>query len=269
MARAYAFLRRLLNRGTNRQHKLNSVPPNLATKARVEALEGRFFLSVPQVNSIVPNNTSMLNEVTVTFNEPVTLASNAIKLMQQSTSGGTPTPMAYNLSTPDGGTTYNLTFSDSPDLGGSLPDGDYELTVSAAGVTDGSSNHPTSDQTVPFYRLFGDINGDGIVNGSDFLAFRTAYLSFTGDSNYNPAFDYNSDGAINGSDYLRFRSNFLVSPEPAVWLNTIPAATQGVPLTISSNAVGMGTDFSGDSLSYSWSVFKNGNPYTLPIAPRL
>jgi hypothetical protein len=76
-------------------------------------------------------------------------------------------------------------------IGGSLPDGRYSLAVGG--------------QTVAtFFRLFGDVNGDGQVDDSDRAAFLAAYRSRSGMANYRSYFDYNGDGLIDSTDYYQF-----------------------------------------------------------------
>jgi hypothetical protein len=70
-----------------------------------------------------------------------------------------------------------LTFSNAPGgnsiIGGSLPDGRYQLLYNAQAVQGGN-----------FFRLFGDCNGDGKVDSTDAAAFLAAYRSFQGQANY-------------------------------------------------------------------------------------
>jgi hypothetical protein len=56
-----------------------------------------------------------------------------------------------------------------------------------------------------------DINGDLVVNTSDFPAFRDSFLKTYPDAAYNPCGDYNRDGTVNTSDFPAFRDNFLQS----------------------------------------------------------
>ena len=56
------------------------------------------------------------------------------------------------------------------------------------------------------FRLFGDINGDGFVNGVDLIVFRPTIGTATGDPNFIAAFDANDDGFINGLDLIQFRT---------------------------------------------------------------
>jgi hypothetical protein len=56
--------------------------------------------------------------------------------------------------------------------------------------------------------MFGDINGDQIVNGLDFGLFRNSFGTQAGDANYSSDFDFNGDGVINGFDFGQFRTRF-------------------------------------------------------------
>jgi len=56
------------------------------------------------------------------------------------------------------------------------------------------------DLNYQLHRLFGDVNGDKAVNGLDLTAFRSAFGTVLGDTNYNAALDFNGDGVVNGTD---------------------------------------------------------------------
>jgi hypothetical protein len=98
---------------------------------------------------------------------------------------------------------------------GSLADGRYLLTALANQISfsgeplDGNADGTAGDNfaAVPF-RLFGDVNGDGTVNGFDLGFFRNAFGTQTGDPNYLSYFDLNGDGVINGFDLGQFRTRF-------------------------------------------------------------
>ena len=51
-----------------------------------------------------------------------------------------------------------------------------------------------------------DINGDGVVDGSDFTAFINSFG--VGDPAIDPAADYNVDGLIDGNDFVAFINDF-------------------------------------------------------------
>jgi hypothetical protein len=58
------------------------------------------------------------------------------------------------------------------------------------------------------HRLFGDVNGDQVVNGFGLGFFRTAFGTQAGDPNYLSYLDINGDGVINGFDLGQFRTRF-------------------------------------------------------------
>ncbi|MBX7104425.1 MAG: right-handed parallel beta-helix repeat-containing protein [Gemmataceae bacterium] len=105
----------------------------------------------------------------------------------------------------------------------SLADGRYILTANAANISNANGNldgngdgtggdnynSPSAANSPPtvaptgIFRLFGDADGNGQVNSSDFLNFRLAFLSS------DPTFDFNGNGSVDSSDFLAFRINFL------------------------------------------------------------
>jgi uncharacterized repeat protein (TIGR03803 family) len=166
----------------------------------------------PVVSSFAVNGgaaqRSMVTSATVVFNQPVNLATGAISLVQRATGGGSPTTITAVISSSDN-VTWNLTFPAY--TGGSLPDGIYDLTVTAADVT--SSSTPTltmsgGDQTFTFDRLFGDADGNGIVNNADYFQFKKTYGQASGSANYNPIFDYDANGIVNNADYFQFKARY-------------------------------------------------------------
>ncbi|HEY1683674.1 MAG TPA: choice-of-anchor tandem repeat GloVer-containing protein [Tepidisphaeraceae bacterium] len=174
-----------------------------------------YELQVPSLTPAISANggaaqRSMDNLVTVKFPQAVALVPGAISIAQQ-LSGGTSLPMNVALNSPDGGLTWNITFPSY--TGGSLPDGNYDLTIIASDVTAIATNMQMTggNQTFTFYRLFGDIDGNGTVDQSDYTAFMSSYGQTSGGSLYNPAFDYDGNGIINGSDYLQFKKRFGTS----------------------------------------------------------
>ena len=110
---------------------------------------------------------------------------------------------------------------DSTTAGGSLADGRYSLTVFADNGTrgviglDGNGDGTPGDDAVftdAFFRLFGDSNGDGAVDGNDLRDFRTAFRSRLGEANYDPAFDFDDDGDVDLKDMLALRRNAQSNP---------------------------------------------------------
>ena len=100
----------------------------------------------------------------------------------------------------------------------SLSDGRFTLTVrgdqvqNSTGFLDGDGNGTAGgDRVVLFHRLFGDLTGEGTVNGADFNPFRVAFGSGPGNPNYLAAFDFDGDGFVIGSDFNQFRIRFGLS----------------------------------------------------------
>jgi hypothetical protein len=144
---------------------------------------------------------SMVNSLVYTFSEAVTLGANAFVIVVHN--GQTGTIPTLNYTSSDGGITWIVTFSGNGVVGNSIANGVYDITLSTDPTVVSSVNHPGAPvqaQTNTFYRLFGDINGDHVVNAADNLQFRTAL------SVYNAIFDYNGDGAVNAADNLKFRT---------------------------------------------------------------
>jgi hypothetical protein len=99
-----------------------------------------------------------------------------------------------------------LTFTSDVSFG-SLNDGRYIFTVHGAQIV--SDGVPmTSDVVNNFFRMYGDANGDGIVNGADLSLFASTFGKKAGDAGYLSYFDYNGDGVVNGLDLGQFRVRF-------------------------------------------------------------
>jgi sugar lactone lactonase YvrE len=114
-------------------------------------------------------------------------------------------------------TIARLTFTGGLTEFGSLADGRYRLTILAAQVSgngqplDGDANGSAGgDFVMNLFRLYGDVNGDGAVNGLDLTAFRNAFGTVSTDTNFMSFLDFNGDGTINGTDMTQFRSRFGV-----------------------------------------------------------
>lgn len=91
--------------------------------------------------------------------------------------------LAYNLAIRQ----LSVTFAGLP--GGTLADGDYQLTLKSNAVVGNSGNPMAADQQLNFFALAGDANRDRIVNISDFSILAANFnqpATFSGgDFNYN------------------------------------------------------------------------------------
>ena len=177
-----------------------------------------FLVPAPaRVASLVVNDDSAqrsaVTSLTVTFDGPVTLDSGAFELRGQD--GGL-VSLNVATSTENGKTVAVLTFTGADIVAGSLADGSYTLTVRADRVhdrwgreLDGDDDGSASgDRVDVLFRLFGDSDGDGDVDGLDRDAFRPALTKVAGEAEYLWYFDYDGDGDVDGLDNGQFNRRF-------------------------------------------------------------
>jgi hypothetical protein len=181
---------------------------------------------------------SEVRSITVTFSGPVTFAGgNAaaafqLKHVQDS---GIVILGATASTNATGQTVVQLSFSGSEidnvssENGGvpSLADGRYQLTVLAADVsgpdglalagngTTSGTNYVSPADTLGggagqlhLYRIFGDANGDGVVDQQDLGQFRQAFNTSTGNPLYISFLDADNTGAVDQQDLGQFRTRF-------------------------------------------------------------
>src|SRR5262249_46327724 len=145
---------------------------------------------------------SRVTTLAVAFNQPVNFAgapASAFQLTRQ----GDNAPVTLSAAADDTGpgTVVTLTFTGGAVDFGSLADGRYTLRVLAGqvsntnGALDGDANGTggddyvlTSSGSAGVFRLFGDSDGDGDVDATDFAAFRGAFGGGTS------VFDFDADG---------------------------------------------------------------------------
>jgi len=176
------------------------------------------FSIAPRVQAVHVNGgsqqRSLVTSLAVTFDQPVTLPANpalAFRLHRQGDNAEVALAAVVDPSSP--GPTVRLTFAGGAVDATSLADGTYTLTALAsqiAGLDGNGDGNPGDDYLLvgnpPFnslYRLFGDNDGDGDVDATDFGAFRAAFGSIS-----NLAFDFDGDGDVDAADFGHFRARF-------------------------------------------------------------
>ena len=164
--------------------------------------------------SLAGKQRSMVDNIVFQFNEAVTLDAGAFTIALHAgvsvnggaaeTVGTLPTP---SWSSPDGGLTWVVSFSGAGVVGGSIADGDYDITVVSTAVH-AYGQTMTSDVTNTFYRLYGDTTGAGQVSGRpDLVAMQNALGQVIGQAGYLAYLDYNGDGIIAGRpDFQNFQA---------------------------------------------------------------
>lgn len=149
---------------------------------------------------------SAVGSLTVQFDRSVSPAAGAFALSRR---GGSASISTSISSLPGDGRTYVLSFSDTSVVGGSLPDGIYDLVVTAAAVQDAYGQTLTGgNRTFTFHRLFGDTNGDKTVNLTDYRRMRITLGRSDADPLFNGVLDHERNGIVNILDLTQFRRRF-------------------------------------------------------------
>jgi hypothetical protein len=148
----------------------------------------------------------MVESVVYSFTSAVNLSVSNFSI---SGINGTTAAPTLNVSADATNTVWTVTFSGagvSPTTH-SIGDGEYELALSGvAGMT---------NRTYDFFRLMGDMNGDGVVNISDFSTLVGSFLRTPTDPAYLGADDLDGDGTIGIADVSALVGNFLHTvPQP-------------------------------------------------------
>lgn len=119
---------------------------------------------------------------------------------------------------------FEITF---PEFGvlvdhGSLADGNYDLVVNPSQFGGGrfdldQNGDPDADGqaidpaeiTGPFYRRFGDADGDGTVTDDDMRVYRSTHRKSASDDGYQEWMDFQADGQVDARDFREFRKRWV------------------------------------------------------------
>jgi hypothetical protein len=136
--------------------------------------QGGVTATAPTVESLVVNDgavqRSEVTRLTVTFSTQVSLDPGALEVQR---ADGSDVGINVATSVVGGKTVAVVTFTGPDIVDGSVPDGTYNLTVHHSLVHDGSGQTLSQDATLPFFRLLGDVDGDGVINDNDLAAAPT------------------------------------------------------------------------------------------------
>ncbi len=179
-------------------------------------------LPVIVMNTVIDDGTSqrsMVRKILVYLSGTVTAGNITAGAFAVTQTSGTPTVFSTSVfaitALPNNVTAVELHFSGSGVVGGSLADGRYAVTIDGSKITDSLGSHVdaagvgTAGSSVSknFLRFFGDSNGDGIVDATDYLNFRNAYI--TGVVTVaNSIFDHDGDGVFTTADLNAFNQRF-------------------------------------------------------------
>jgi hypothetical protein len=130
--------------------------------------------AAPTVESMVVNDgavqRSEVTHLTISFSTQVSLNPGALEVQRQD---GSDVGINITTSVVGGKTVAVVTFTGSDIVDGSVPDGSYTLIVHHSLVPDGSGQTLAQDATLTFFRLLGDVDGDGVINDNDLAAAPT------------------------------------------------------------------------------------------------
>ena len=115
---------------------------------------------------------------------------------------GTTSAPGVVLTSSSGGTVWTVTFSGTGvnNATHSIGDGEYALVLS--GLLGLASN------SYDFFRLLGDMDGNGTVDSADFSTFISSFNRATTDPAYLGADDFDGNNTVDSADFSTFISNF-------------------------------------------------------------
>jgi parallel beta-helix repeat protein len=216
---------------------INSAPTNSLYDLACNALDGdgngsaagHFTLTFlvdagPELLSVTVNNglrqRSLVTSLTLQFNKNVSASLTPADLMLDNLTTSATIAAADMAISFDAGTNRAvLTFPGLPNA--QLPEGNYRLTVTGAGVTDIYGVPLPADFTFDFHVLTGDANGDRVVNDRDLYLVWQNLLKPAAQRNLNE--DLTGDGLVTSADVNVVKDNYLATlPAPA----PVPAASE-------------------------------------------
>ena len=156
-------------------------------------------------NTNATSQHSMVEAVVYSFSARVNLGASNFTLAGIN---GTTVAPTVQVASSSNGLVWTVTFAgaDVDTATHSIGDGEYRLILGGL---------PGLASTFDFYRLQGDMNGDGTVNIADFSTMVSTFLRPTSDPAYLGADDLDGDGVVGIADVALLTANFLHSlPAP-------------------------------------------------------
>jgi hypothetical protein len=149
-----------------------------------------------------------VTRIAVTFDTAVDPALLLTAFALARTGGGAVGAVSVSSSVVGGRTVAILAFAGADTEFGSLADGRWALTVDRAKVRSAATGALMAADHVQggINRLFGDVTGDGVVDVTDYNAFRAAFGQPAGVPGYDVALDWDPDGVIDVTDRNAFRA---------------------------------------------------------------
>ena len=155
-------------------------------------------------NTNASSQHSMVENVVFTFSQAVALTASNFTLTGIN---GTTFAPTVNVSPSANNSVWTVTFAgDGVNAAThSIGDGEYRLVLGGLGLS----------STYDFFRLLGDMDGNGSVDTTDFETLVSTFLRSPSDPSFLGADDFDGDGTIGTTDFTQFTANFLTSvPTP-------------------------------------------------------
>jgi hypothetical protein len=125
---------------------------------------------------------------------------------------GRPSDVQMVITPLSDGMTYIITVKGPGVIGGSLPDGKYTLITLYKKVKVLSGPPMTENDVNTFVRLFGDVEGLGVVNATDKALLKQAEAN--PNSPYAPDFEYDGKPGIDKEDIAQFNKRYTGKLDP-------------------------------------------------------
>jgi hypothetical protein len=181
---------------------LTALPGTATTLVSAVLNGGIAYVNSPEAS----HQHSLVESVVYSFSGDVSLSAANFTLSGYQ---GTPASQVPNVVVSGSGSVWTVTFRGVGvnNATHSIGDGEYRLVMKGvAGL---------ANSTFEFFRLLGDMDGNGSVSASDFTTLVSTFLRATNDPAYLGADDLDGDGSIGTADFAEFTSNFLKSlPTP-------------------------------------------------------
>ena len=153
---------------------------------------------------------SMVEDIVYTFSAPVSItnANQAFTMALAGSTGTLPSTLSAVSVPGSNGTQWAVILTGKAEgTLASIANGEYSITINPQYVVSAADGTTpiSAGRTDKFYRLYGDINGDQVVNAADNFQLKTALTT------YNSAFDSNGDGVVNAADNFQFKASQSIS----------------------------------------------------------
>jgi hypothetical protein len=150
----------------------------------------------------------MVTSLTYTFSTLVNIDPGAFEVDR--TGGGTVGLIVSTFTTPTGQTRVVLNFSGGDIVGRSLADGRYTVKIHSQKIHETSSLALvlSADRVDSIFRLFGDSDGNGVIDNTDMFLIRASMNKSVGQLGYIAFLDFDASGTIDLADYNQLHNRF-------------------------------------------------------------